>query len=250
MSFSITEFLAQVNKFGLAKSNLFMVRISLPRSLQFLEEKITARELVFLCKTVDLPSFEFQHMPIKNLSVGPMEFRPTSMDYQPISAIFMVDSNFGVMSFFHRWAQAIYNYNADAGNVAVDSQNKLPYELDYKENYAATIDILVYSGNDANKVYSYKLSNAFPLSIQNVTTSWENQSEIMTLPVSFTFDKISVTGSEFGKVSDNSNTGNGILNYISAINSYGQAINQLNRPQSLQDIVNLYTDVSTIFNTL
>lgn len=250
MSFSITEFSAQVNKSGLAKTNLFFVRISLPRSLQFLEDKLTTRELAFFCKTVDLPSFDLQHMPVKNLTVGPMEYRPISMDYQPVSALFMVDSNFGVMSFFHRWMQAIYNYNSDGGSQSMDSQNKLPYQLEYKENYVATIDIIVYSGHDANKIYSYKLSNAFPLGVQNITTSWENQGEIMTLPVSFAYDRISVTGSELGRVSDSSNNGNGILSYIAAINGYGQAINQLNKPRDIQDIVNLYTNVSTIFNTL
>jgi hypothetical protein len=57
MTFNIAEFNAQINRRGLAKNNLFVVRITLPASANFLNEEIPTRDLTFLCRSVDVPEF-------------------------------------------------------------------------------------------------------------------------------------------------------------------------------------------------
>jgi hypothetical protein len=250
MAFNIAEFSAQISKHGLAKNNLFFVRITLPPSLKSLEEKLPSRELSFLCKSVMLPSIDLDTIDIKQQGFGKPEKRPMDFHTSSLSLQFMMDSNFATMKYFHRWMQSIVNYNTYDGHFMKDGDGKYPYEFEYKENYAAQIEILVFSGNDADKVYLYQLGNAYPFSIGSVEVSWENNGEVMILPVGFEFDKMKVSGMSIGRVTDDFSRANGFLTYLSSINSYGQAINQIQRPRSIQDLINTVTTVNTIFNTL
>lgn len=250
MAFNINEFHSMVSRRGLAKNNLFFARITLPQSVQFIEQNITSRELSFLCKTTDLPSFELDFQEIRNQGIGKPEKRPTDFRGGELSSIFMVDSKFGTLKFFQRWMQSIVNYNSYDGYFREDPQGKLPYEFGYKEDYAATMEIVLFSGNDADLAYYYKFGNVFPLNIGNVTASWENQAEVMTLPVQFAYDKFKTDAVELGQVRSDFSRSNGFLTYISSINAFGQAINQISRPQSIQDFINQATNVNTIFNAL
>lgn len=250
MAFNIAEFSAQLSKHGLAKNNLFFTRITLPPSLKALEDNIPSRELSFLCKSTTLPSVDLDVVDIMSQGFGKSEKRPTNIHTGSLSLQFMMDSNFSTMKYFHRWMQSIVNYNSYDGYFVKDADDKYPYEFEYKENYAAEIEILVFSGNDADKVYRYRLGNAYPFSIGDINVAWENNGELMTLPVGFEFDKFKVDGMSIGQVTDDFSRANGFLTYLSSINAYGQAINQIQRPQSIQDLINTVTNVNTIFNTL
>lgn len=247
--FNISNFNAEINKNGLAVNNLFFVFISLPNTLKHLEQHLPARSLSFLCKTVNIPTFELTTQQVRTSSIGPLESRPTDLNYQTLSTIFMVDGNFGATKFFHRWMQSITNFNDMNGAQSVDSQNKLPYEFEYKNNYVATIDVISYSKNSSDRVYNYKFMNAYPIMIGDISHSWENQAEIMTLPISFTYDKYHVSGAELGKVESGSR-GNGVLSYISAVQGMNNALQMIDKPNSLQDAVNLLTTTTKIFNLI
>lgn len=249
MTFNIAQFNAQIAKHGLAKDNLFFVRITLPQSLRSIEDQLPSRELSFLCKTVALPSLDLDVVDIRSQGFGKAEKRPTGISAGSLSLQFMVDSNFATMKYFHRWMQSIVNYNSYDGHFTKDESGKYPYEFEYKENYAAQIEILVYSNNTADKVYRYKLGNAYPFSIGDISVSWENNN-VMILPVGFEYDKIKVDGMSLGQVTDDFSRANGFLTYLSSINSYAQAISQIDRPQSIQDLINTVTTVNTIYNTL
>ena len=250
MAFNINEFQAQVSKRGLAKNNLFMARFTLPASVSFIEQNITTRELSFLCRTAQLPTMDLDYVDVRSQGFGKPEKRPTEFRSGDLGMIFMVDSDFGTLKFFHRWLQSIVNYNTYDGYFQEDPQGKLPYEFDYKENYAATLEVLVYSGNDADKVYKYTFGNVFPLSIGEVTPDWGNGGDIMNLTVGLAYDKFKVEALQLGQVRSDLSNANGFLSYISAINGFGQAINQIQRPSNIQDFINQVTNVNTIFNAL
>jgi hypothetical protein len=250
MSFNINQFQAQVSRRGLAKNNLFLTRISLPNSLNYLEENISTRELTFLCKSAAIPGMNINFSEYQPSGFGLHEKRPTDIRYGDLSLIFMVDSQFATMKFFKKWMQSIINYNTYDGYLQTDRQGKLPYHFAYKEEYAATVEILVYSGHDASSAYHYKFGNAFPIGIGSLDQSWENQGDIMTLPVGFAFDKFKTDSVELGQVRQPNLSGNGPLSYISAANGFAQAIRAIDRPTSIQDAINQITNVTTVFNAL
>lgn len=250
MAFNISEFNAQINKHGLAQSNLFVMRITLPSSLQFLEQELGTNVLTFLCRSVDLPQLGVETLEYRPRGFGPGEKRPIAMNFDPLQTIFMVDSNHGVLKFFHRWMQEIVNFDVEAGYTSSSPSSLLPYEFGYKDDYECTIEVIMYSGPTEDKFYTYKFGKAFPTTIGNLQLAWENNAEIQTLAVTFSYAELKVDGTARGTVTNQVNRGNGVLGYLSSLNSYGQAISGLSFPRSIQDAVNQFTDVTTILGSL
>lgn len=245
MAFNIQEFNSTISRHGLAKDNLFMVNITPPKSLRNDEGIIP--DLRFFCRTVTLPEFDVVTTDYQVQGFGATTRRPTSMLFPILPTVFMVDSNFEIMKFFHRWMQLQINYDTSGGPMsAVDGQ--LPYELGYKSDYASTVEVVVYSYASESITYTYTMSGAYPVQVGNVTESW-GSTEIMTLPVGFTYDEIKVTGADTGSVIDGRGGVNGLLSYLSTINTFTQAIKGLKRPRSIQDAINQVTNISTIMKS-
>lgn len=254
MPFNVSEFSSQINRKGIAQSNLFYVTITLNENLSSVlgvDESMPVRDLSFFCRAAALPDVSVQTTPFKPKGFGPSEQRPTSFDYQPLQTGFMVDSNFGVMKFFHRWMQEITNYDVSGGYFSESPSALLPYEFGYKDDYACQMEIIVYAGPKEDRFYTYKLGNVYPTSIGSVNASWDNAAEVMTLPVTFAYDELKVDGTVRGTVSDGAGRGaNGILSFLSSLNTFGQAISSIRRPRNVQDAINQFTNINTILGSL
>ena len=246
MAFNIQEFNSTISRHGLAKDNLFMVNITPPRSMLGAEGIVP--DLRFFCRSVTLPEFDVATTDYQVQGFGATTRRPTTMTFPVLPTVFMVDSNFGVLKFFHRWMQLQVNYDTSGGPMsAVDGQ--LPYELGYKSDYASTVEVIVYSYASESITYRYTLSGAYPIQVGNITEAWANAGEVMTLPVGFTYDEIKVTGADTGSMVDSRGGINGLLSYLSTINTFTQAIRGLKRPRSIQDAINQVSNVSTILKS-
>lgn len=240
MSFNINEFSAEINKMGLAKSNLFYTFISLPPNLSFLNSEISDKQLRFLCKSASLPAMSVSTNGNQPQSYGMSELRPTAFDPQTVSFIFMVDSGFSTVRFFHRWMQSIVNYNDSSGNEHEDEQNKLPYIFEYKDNYVSTVETVVYSHHSTSSRYLYRFGNAYPTNVGEIQVSWDAGAEILSLPVSFTFDRFFVDG--MGP------TARGNASALPAnLPSQGTISQSFPQASPIQDIVNQFTNISNIF---
>jgi hypothetical protein len=246
MTFNISEFTSQINRIGIAKNNLFVVSINLPESLSYLNDKIAIRDLIFLCKDIKLPNLAVNALPYIPNTIGMVERRPVSMEYPILDAEFMVDSNFNVMKFFHRWIQGIINYDVSSGQYSTaPGTNTLPFEIEYKSNYVSTITVDVYSDNIDYYKYRYVFGNAYPINVGGITPSWQESAQVMSMPVGFSYDTLKVDGANSGNVSSNNlNRGIGLLQNLSNMNSASQLINLLNLPGNAQNAINDLTSLS------
>jgi len=251
MSFNISEFNSKLSKHGVAKNNLFFARINIPQALvnEFVDIPIS-KDLEFYCKSVTLPELDITTGDVQPQGFGPVVRRPQSMSFPVVPAIFMVDSDFGVMKFFHRWMQAIVNYDRSGGNFG-SVNNALPFEMGYKSEYATTMDVAVFSQNTKKVEYVYTFSGLYPINTGNVSPAWENAGEVLTLPVGFTYDELKVTGSQGGRVQSDkpgSSTGR-LLRWFSTINQTVNALESFRQPDNIQDAVNNIQSANTIFNS-
>lgn len=242
--FNISEFSSKVNRYGgFAKSSLFVVRLTgLP---QVLGESIPAQDLMFLCKTVDVPSFTVateDHFPN---GWGRMERRPAGMDFPAVSSIFYVDSSHSVLKFFHRWQQAIVNYDQSGGPKSSNA-GRFPFELAYKNEYVGQMEVLFFSGNSPDKFYTFKYSNVFPIEVGSMTLSWENNDEITNLPVSFAYDEVKVDGTQSGIISGADTSTRSLQRALTTLMGNDTSIASIDRPNSIQDIINQFTTIRNI----
>jgi hypothetical protein len=253
MSFSISQFSSKVKQYGLAKSNLFVVEIGIPATIRNeLKANIPViNDIRFFCRSVTLPEMDLITTDIQTQAFGSPQRRPQGMNFPILPATFMVDSEFGILKFFHRWTQAIINYDRSEGNGGVVN-NQLPFEMGYKSEYQTTMKVTVYSFGGAtskNSVYEYNFSGVYPVNVGNVAEDWESHSDVMVLPVGFTYDTMKVTGAKNPVVSPDGGLGsNGLLSVFSSVNTIAQAIRGINRPRNIQDAINQITNVSTIVN--
>ena len=250
MSFSISEFNGQIAKRGLAVNNLFLTTITFPGQLGTeLNKYINSREIPFYCRSVNLPDMEVGLQDVRVQGYGMAHKRAAGMTYAPISMVFMVDADFGIKKLFHRWNQGIFNHGNGSGPAEIVAGRKL-YEHAYHEDYAGVVDIKVYSWHQDNITYTYKLNGAFPVSVGGIQVAWENGAEVMTMTVNMAYDSLTVDGAEGGSVTGLASAGNGILGFLSSLNTIGQAVNQIRRPRNIQDLIVQTNNVGTILRNL
>lgn len=249
MAFNIKEFTAGIGKSGLAVNNLFVVRISVPAGLA---NDISSSEiltpLTLLCKAVQLPGTNIQTAPIQASGMGNPERRPVNMTFGELPTTFMVDGDYRILRFFQRWQQSIINYDINQPFTTVTGREH--FEMAYKNEYATTIDVFMYPYNSSEKIYVHTFRNAYVTSIGDIQLAWGNNTDILELPVNFTFDSMFTSGMIQGRANEFSDGSAGLLGTISSLQTLGAALSSLRVPRNLQDVVSQFNNFNTINSSL
>lgn len=243
MAFNISDFQSKVSQYGLSRDNLFIVRITPPASLN---DIMPMQDLIFFCKSVDLPAISISTVDFQKEGWGKIEKMPASLPYDQLQSIFMVDAGFRVKAFFHRWMQSVINYNSSNSTQSYNGMR--PHEIAYKNEYVGTVEVIVYSYGTESISYTYKFLNAFPTNMGNITTSWENNNTIMTVPISFSYDGYIADGfgesvqyaggsTSYASLGGNSDSGSII----------GQIVSRIPVVQSVRNLVDAFTTVRRLF---
>lgn len=248
MAFNISDFKSSMDKFGgPARNSLFEVQIS---NFPVSRSSATARDLTFFCKNVAIPGLSIGLASYEAVGKQRQMF-PTALNPEPVQAIFMLDSNHQILSFFHSWAQRIVNYSTAGGNFS-EVNGALPFEIGYKNDYVCRITIKAYSNDylTTGKYYETVLDGAFPGLMGDVDLAWENNDSYSTLPVSFQYDRIQFSGERFGSPTSRNSRGNGLLGLLDAVGDFGQLIGQDLVPRGITDAVNKYTQIKNNFDNI
>lgn len=260
MAFNISQFKSTIDRMGgVAHSSLFEVRISGEILNSVLDnpkdEKrvFTERELTFFCKSVNVPGMALTTMPYEPVGQLPRVF-PKKLQNNPVAAIFMVDSDHHVLRFFHRWMQTIVNYGTKSGGEFSEVDGKLPYEVGYKKNYGCRLVIRHYSNeSDVEKYYEMIFDRAFPTAIGDLNFAWENNDQYLTLPISFSYDRIEFSGEKTGTSSSRFSRGRSLLDTLGAVAGFADVVEQTfksGKPRSIQDAINRLTRVRNSFDNI
>lgn len=238
MPFNINEFKSRMDRFGgPAKTSLFTVELYGTPSNPYMSDE----ELRFFCKNVTLPGIDFETVAYRRYAIDIPQAMPTAINAEPLSCIFMLDSRHRVMSFFHQWAQRVVNYGTASGLYsAIDDQ--LPYEVGYKDEYSCRMVIKYYTNDGL--AYEATLDGVFPVTVQSIDLAWENNDDIALLPVAFSYDRIQYSSEIYG---ESSNRANGLLDLLVSLGDVGQSLTGSVIPTSIQDAIDLFTDIEDIF---
>ena len=245
MAFNINEFKSKINKYGVAKDNLFLVEITGPA----LGAEFPSTDLRFFCRSVEIPGLVAQTAEYQNQGHGHQEKRVTNMSFDDLNMIFMVDSGYRVQQYFHRWMQAVVNYdNRDYGR---EYNRMLPFEVAYKDNVKGRVTISAYGQNDNRLAYQYQFDDAYPISLGSTSLAWDNTDTVLTLPVAFTFSKFiplkGVGVSAAATPRPESKTlggGKSPLQVSNSLDVFGGVFEALGVNNPIQDIVDRFTSVS------
>ncbi len=248
MAFNISDFKTQMDRFGgPSRSSLFEVTIV---NFPYNTSSVGSRDLTFFCKNVAIPGITIG-MASYEAVAQQRKMMPNSLNPEPVQAIFMLDSDAQMLTFFHSWAQMIVNYST-AGGPFSEVNGMLPFEIGYKDEYACRVVIKHYSADylDTGRYYETILDNAFPGMMGDVDLAWENTDSFAVLPVSFQYDRIQFSGERVGSPSSRFNRGNGIIDLIDNIGQLGQLAGVNLVPRGIQDAVNKFTRVRNDFDNV
>ena len=250
MAFDINTFRSKFEKYGgAARTSLFLVEIYKPNKKS--EIRITPEEMRFFCKSVTFPGINLDITENRPYGVGMPVRYPSGATAQDVNAIFMLDSNHQILGFFHSWIQDVFNYQAT--NLAAANKynpNQAVYELGYFNDYSCNIRIKYFSSHSSEAYYECLLEGAYPTQIGSVELSWDSNDQYGVLPVSFAFEKISFSGNASGPIQGINSRGFGLIEYITSIGQIGQTIESIKKPKSVQDAINMFTNVAYTWDNL
>lgn len=232
MSFNIQEFKSKMDQYGgPARTNLFTVQLAASNS-----SFTPNADLRFFCKTVALPSVSLETLDIKPNNIGMSQSMPTGITNDAVECIFMLDSNHQILSFFHEWMQNIVNYDMSNGSLAPNARDNqhMPYEINYKKGssgYSMRMVISMYSSTNAQNYYECVLDDVYPKQVGSLNLSWEENDTPATLPVSFSYSSMKMSGTNSGSASNAA----GPLQYFTTESNIGQMFTQI--PQLTQNAI-------------
>lgn len=181
--------LATINAVGgLTKASKFLVRITPPSSLR----NNINEDFTFLCDSAQLPGISWQTDDIKMAGYGNVEKRPYATMFQDVPLTFFNDSDGKVLKFFHLWMQSIYNFN-DKTNPNASARGLAPNSFQYPKSntdgsggYYGTVEIMHYDDN-SDTIITYELDEAYPIAIGDVQVDWNQENNLLKIPVTFTY---------------------------------------------------------------
>jgi hypothetical protein len=184
MAFNISDFKTHVNNKNVVHPSHFMVRFYPPAQI-FQGFSDTVRNLEFWGESTQLPMYQIGGHQMQRFGYGSVEVRPTIPQYRDFVITFICDAKGEIWRFFKEWQRRIIE-NTLNGTKAI-------YELSYKEEYLADVDIDVFprvaeQANTApNPIMRAKLINAFPMHLGAVSLDWGAQNQYARLPVILTY---------------------------------------------------------------
>ena len=175
MPFNIRDFKSEVLKPELMRSNHYEVLITPPAS-------VGSGEILRLrSENISIPGAAFMSVDnYKPYGLGKMYTMPYASNLQEINMTFMVDAKSQVIQLFYDWA-----------NKVVDFGKERSFAAYYYDDYAKPIDIFLYDVKGELRK-TYKISQAFPISIDQPQLSWATTDEILKLSVSFKYSEYTI----------------------------------------------------------
>jgi hypothetical protein len=193
--FNISEFKARMDRHGgPGRSSLFEVAISATnrRGEIIVPGVISTDDLRFFCQTVSMPGINLEVMSYKPSGIGFSESMPMNSSPDQLNAVFMLDSNHRVITYFHRWISSVVNISGNRG----DNVNGLaPKLIEYKDAYSASeLTIRHYSTHNPFQFYECRYEGVYPTQVSPIDLSWASNDSPATTTVNFSYNRMIYSG--------------------------------------------------------
>jgi hypothetical protein len=178
---NISQFLADIEKRGIAKTSHFDVNFSLPPIL--LPDTKTPEILTLRCESAELPGRQI--VTTDNKIFGPIYKTPYQTMYADITMTFVDTADMHIRMFFEYWMNGIFD----------PERNNMEYLDSFMGNAKVTQYKLDGDEQGLNKTLQFNLINIFPTNINQLSTSWSDDSP-HKLSVTFFYERYEII--EFG----------------------------------------------------
>lgn len=203
MPFNVSNFKAQIDKFGYLQNNKFEVYINPPVGL--LNAVITTDDtensvsnivkmLSFRIEDVVAPGIAQITADVSRYGIGPTQKYPINSQFSEINFSAISDKYGEIWNFWHQWAKLTFGFTGTEATSGASSYRHATYTANFKEEYATTMQIIVYNnlGFDVLKINLYE---AYPVSVRDNILSWSDNNELLNISVNITFKEYTIVKS-------------------------------------------------------
>ena len=167
MAESLSSFISQIKKDGLARQNRFTVNLAIPKGMPNLYKEFNIVHL--FCEQATLPGIAMVTQPIR--TYGETREMVSDRTFENITLTFLVDTKMLVKKLFDEWTSIIIN---PATRLA-----------GYYDQYATTMNIMIQDTENSN-TYECELREVYPKSVQAISLD-NNSKDVMKLAVTFAY---------------------------------------------------------------
>lgn len=163
MAGQLTEFLASINRLGVAKTSHF--RFSIDATIPGTTFSDIQKVVGLRCETAELPGRQF----VSNDSriYGPIYKTPHQSLYQEITVTFVETADFLIRGFFEKWMDAIYN--SDTNILGYPNQTRFDSTI---TQYDVMLNDAKDPASSLRKIAEWTLIYSFPTAINQMPVAW------------------------------------------------------------------------------
>ena len=180
--FSVNNLNAAMQKGnGLVQPTLFLAELTSPPFMNG-----DSRPQNFLCNSANLPGKNIIVQEHKRYGYGPPDRRVTGATFPEITLTFFVSNDGEPLQYFNQWLENIFYTNGSKGGNAESPYGVPAFNVRYRDQYTIDFEISVFDVAH-EKIIKYKLFEAFPMQIGDVTVEWGANDSFATVAVVFTY---------------------------------------------------------------
>ena len=170
----LDRFISDINKRGIVKASNFQVLLSRPGNVG----NTQAKDLTMRIDSTDVPG---RSLTTTESNYSGMTYKIVSgTTFGEIPMTIILSEKMVEKTFIEEWQDLAI------GKFRTEEIQGNSFNLGYYMDYVGTVEITQY--NELGKpIYRTKLIDAYPSAVGNMSISWENNSEVLRLPVSFTY---------------------------------------------------------------
>lgn len=258
--YSLQKFISNINTVnGLHKPSLYIVNISQPKwkgdqaadtfgmaadfgtgpggISQRSDLGGAATPLIpFIASSVNLPGKNIVTAEDVRFGYGTIDRKVTGATNSDVAITFFVSNDGQPLRYFTEWTENMLHTNVSKGTESISANGVAPMKIRYKENYECEIEIILLSP-DHSDVITYKLYEAMPTNVGDVSLQWALTDTFSSVAVSFHYryftvsktpaPQVKASGTSGGIVSSLRN-GLGVVNKLMTNNNVRTGLDILN----------------------
>lgn len=243
----LAQFYSSFKKDGIAKTNRFETRITMPKILNNANKTDLQTMLTLRCESANIPGVTITTTDIQRYGYGLTEKVPTNVATGDLTCSFIGDADGSIYKLFYRWLAGIIKWDEYPNLAGKSSYNNLrPYEHEYKSEYQGLINIITYSEND-DKLISYDFFDVYPVGIGEIQYNWGSNDELVRIPIQFAYSYFKVVNiDENTSFAPGATNSLGMFGQLLKTGTAIQTIASLKKPQSIGDIINVVNNAKII----
>lgn len=248
---------AGIRKWGIEKPSMTYIGMTapavfskvLPDAKAVLEKLITLR-----AERINQPGIQLATSNVNRYGIGATVKKPYSAAFGDVSISFIGDASGVIHQFFYMWLNSIVaTHDVASGGANVDPFLKHPFEVEYRDNYRTTIQIITYD-EIQQQIGTISLFNAYPTALGEIQRDWAGVNDLVRIPVQFTYSHWAyVSQLDVNLIEPNrqrlSESNMSLVDNIIKGATVMQTLTSIKRPQNVNDVLNVVNSGSTLLRS-